>query len=70
MAPSARHAARGTALRSQISDLSPRHGAQRSALSAQISNLASEVDLATYTAWVREAAIAARRGDRLGLEEA
>jgi hypothetical protein len=27
-------------------------------------------DLPTYTAWVREAAVAARRGDRLGLEQA
>lgn len=27
-------------------------------------------DLPTYTAWVREAAVAARRGDRLGLENA
>ncbi len=27
-------------------------------------------DLATYTAWVREAAIAAARGDRIGLEDA
>jgi hypothetical protein len=50
---------------------------QRSALASQYSKLRtqgseleSEVDLPTYTAWVREAAIAARRGDRLGLEEA